>query len=80
MRVDIVCRISRRSTIISMAPFSRRKSLRWNPSGSVSLTVCSITHGPAKPINAPGSAILISPSIAILAESPPVVGSVNTDI
>ena len=40
--------------------------------------VCSITRGPAKPINAPGSARIISPSIAKLAVTPPVVGSVNT--
>ena len=39
-----------------------------------------MTRGPAKPIKAPGSAILISPSIPKLAEMPPKVGSVNIDI
>lgn len=42
--------------------------------------VCSITRGPAKPISAPGSARIISPSIAKLAVTPPVVGSVRTGI
>jgi len=36
--------------------------------------VCSITLGPAKPINAPGSARVISPKVAKLAVTPPVVG------
>ena len=40
--------------------------------------VCSITRGPAKPISAPGSARMISPSMAKLAVTPPVVGSVST--
>ena len=40
--------------------------------------VCSITLGPAKPINAPGSAKIMSPSMAKLAVTPPVVGSVKT--
>ena len=48
-------------------------------SGSFSLNVCSITLLPAKPISAPGSAILKSPSIAKEAVTPPVVGSVNND-
>jgi len=72
-------RIWRRSMIISIAPWSSRNSLRWNPSGNFSRTVCSITRGPANPINAPGSAMLTSPNIARLAETPPVVGSVNTE-
>ena len=38
-------RIWRRSTIMSIAPFSSRNSARWKPSGSVSRTVCSITRG-----------------------------------
>src|SRR5229473_6623289 len=42
--------------------------------------VCSITRGPAKPISAPGSAILRSPSMAKLAVTPPVVGSVITEM
>ena len=72
-------RRSARCTIMSTTPCSSRNSLRWNPSGSVSRTVCSITRGPAKPMRAFGSAMLTSPSIARLADTPPVVGSVSTD-
>src|SRR5215471_4609114 len=61
-------------------PCCSRNSLRWNPGGSFCRIVCSITRGPANPINAPGSAIFRSPSIAKDAVTPPVVGSVNTDI
>src|SRR5690606_25109823 len=71
-------RISRRSTIWSTVPCSSRNSLRWKPSGSFSRTVCSITRWPAKPISAPGSARLRSPSMAKLADTPPVVGWVST--
>ena len=39
-----------------------------------------MTRGPAKPTSAPGSASIISPSIAKLAVTPPVVGSVSTVI
>ena len=39
--------------------------------------VCSMTLGPAKPTRAPGSARMISPSMAKLAVTPPVVGSVR---
>ena len=39
-----------------------------------------ITRGPAKPIKAPGSARIISPSMAKLAETPPIVGSVRIEI
>src|SRR5690606_19848948 len=73
-------RISRRSQIWSMAPCSSRNSERWKPSGRVSRTVCSITRGPAKPICAPGSAMLMSPSIASEADTPPVVGLVITEM
>src|SRR6266513_161977 len=72
-------RSCRRSTIMSIAPFSNRNSARWKPSGSFCRTVCSITRGPAKPISALGSAITTSPIIAKLAETPPIVGSVSTD-
>ena len=65
---------------MSIAPFSIKNSLRWKPGGSFSRTVCSITRGPAKPIKALGSAILISPNIARLAETPPMVGSVSTEM
>jgi hypothetical protein len=50
------------------------------PSGSFWRMVCSITRGPAKPISAPGSAIFRSPSMAKLAVTPPVVGSVSTQM
>ena len=63
-----------------MAPCSSRNSLRWKPSGRVSRTVCSITRGPAKPISASGSAMLMSPSIAKDADTPPVVGWVITEM
>ncbi len=39
-----------------------------------------MTRGPANPIRARGSATLRSPSIARLADTPPVVGSVMTEI
>ena len=61
-------------------PWASRNSLRWNPSGSVCRMVCSMTRGPAKPISAFGSATLTSPSIAKLAVTPPVVGSVSTEM
>ena len=79
-RFPRVERISERFTIISIAPFSSKNSLRWKPSGNFSRTVCSITRGPAKPINAFGSAMFTSPNIAKLADTPPNVGSVNTEI
>ena len=44
----MVSRCSRRSTIMSTAPCFSRNSLRWNPSGSVSPIVCSMTRGPVK--------------------------------
>ena len=71
--------ISCRETIMSTMPCSSRYSERWNPSGSCWRIVCSITRGPAKPMSALGSATLRSPSIAKLAVTPPVVGSVSTD-
>src|SRR6185369_11274451 len=61
-------------------PCSSRNSLRWNPWGSFCRMVCSITRGPANPISAPGSAIFKSPSMANEAVTPPVVGSVRTEI
>src|SRR6185503_12611441 len=73
-------RIWRRSTIISIAPCCSRNSERWNPSGSVSRTVCSMTRGPANPMSAPGSASTTSPIIAKLADTPPIVGSVSIEM
>ena len=40
--------------------------------------VCSMTRGPAKPMSAPGSASMMSPRLAKLAVTPPVVGWVST--
>ena len=40
--------------------------------------VCSMTRGPAKPMSAPGSASVMSPRLAKLAVTPPVVGWVST--
>src|SRR5690606_8926628 len=79
-RLAMRSRSSRRSQIWSMAPCSSRNSERWKPSGRVSRTVCSITRGPAKPISALGSAMLMSPSMAKEAETPPVVGWVMTEM
>ena len=42
--------------------------------------VCSMTRGPAKPINALGSATFRSPSMANEAVTPPVVGSVRIEM
>ena len=39
-----------------------------------------MTRGPAKPISARGSAMFTSPSMAKLAVTPPVVGSVRTEM
>jgi acetyl-CoA carboxylase carboxyl transferase subunit beta len=48
-------------------------------SGSGWRIVSAMTRGPAKPMSARGSARFTSPSIAKLAVTPPVVGSVSTD-
>src|SRR6266478_3300339 len=48
--------------------------------GSFWRMVCSMTRGPAKPMSAPGSPMLRSPSMAKLAVTPPVVGSVSTEM
>src|SRR5208282_2792947 len=69
-----------RTTTASSIPCSSKNSERWNPGGSFCLMVCSITRGPAKPIRAPGSAMLRSPNMANDAVTPPVVGSVRTEI
>ena len=62
-----------------MMPCSTRNSDLWKPSGSSCPIVCLITLGPANPTSAPGSPRMISPSIAKLAVTPPVVGSVSMD-
>ena len=77
---EMRARMSRRSTIMSIWPFCRRNSARWKPSGSFSRTVCSITRGPAKPIRAFGSAMTTSPMKANDADTPPIVGSVRTEM
>ena len=71
---------SRRSTTRSTKPCSSRNSLRWKPSGSFWRIVCPMTRGPANPMSAFGSAMLKSPSIAKLAVTPPVVGSVRSEM
>ncbi len=75
-----VARSSRRSTTRSSWPCSSRNSERWNPSGSGWRMVSAITRGPAKPMSARGSARMRSPSIAKLAVTPPVVGSVRSEM
>ncbi len=70
--------MSLRETIRSTIPCSSRNSERWKPGGSCWRIVCSITRGPAKPISASGSAIVMSPSIATEAATPPVVGCTST--
>ena len=76
----IVALSSRRSTTRSSMPCSTRNSLRWKPSGSFCRMVCSITRGPANPMRAFGSPMFRSPSMAKLAVTPPVVGSVSTEM
>ena len=49
----------------------------WNPSGKSRPIVSRITLGPAKPIKAPGSAMMISAVIAKEAVIPPNVGFVR---
>ena len=60
-------------------PCSTRNSDVWKPSGSSCPMVCLMTLGPANPTSAPGSAMITSPSIAKLAVTPPVVGSVRIE-
>ena len=74
-----VSRSSRRSTTRSSWPCSSRNSERWKPSGSGWRIVSAMTRGPAKPMSARGSAMMTSPSMAKLAVTPPVVGSVSRD-
>ena len=71
--------ISRRSTIQIEHCRARAGFAPLESVGSFCLIVCSITRGPANTISAPGSAMLRSPSIAKLAVTPPVVGSVSTE-
>ena len=66
-----------RFTIPSMTPCSTRNSAVWKPSGSSCPMVWRMTLGPAKPTSAPGSAMTTSPSMAKLAVTPPMVGSVS---
>ena len=61
-------------------PRSSRSSARWKPGGSFWRIVCSMTRGPAKPMSAPGSARLTSPRRASEAATPPVVGSVISEM
>src|SRR5690242_11273496 len=61
MSVANMAFISRRETMRSTIPCSRRNSERWKPSGSFWPIVEAMTRGPAKPMSAPGSATLTSP-------------------
>ena len=63
-----------------MNPFSYWYSADWNPSGIFTFRAPSIRRLPAKPMLAPGSARMMSPRLAKLAYTPPVVASVNTEI
>ena len=71
--------MSLRCEIKSKNPCSKTNSALWKPSGRSLPVVSFTTRGPAKPIKAPGSLMLISPSIAKDAVVPPVVGSVHKD-
>ena len=68
------------STMASMRPCSRANSAVWKPSGRSCLMVSRMTRCPAKPMRAPGSAKIMSPSMANDAVTPPVVGSVSTEM
>ena len=61
----------------SIIPQDNNCSVLWKSSGNFSPMVCSITRLPAKPIKALGSARIMSPKNAKLADTPPVVGSVK---
>ena len=61
-----------------MNPCSNRNSERWKPGGSSWAIVPAETRDPAKPISAFGSAMLMSPTAANEAKTPPVVGSDRT--
>ena len=68
-----------RSTMASMRPCLSANSAVWKPLGSSCLMVSRMTRWPAKPSSALGSAMMMSPSVANDAVTPPVVGSVMTD-
>src|SRR5687767_4396639 len=70
-------RSSGRGTIWSMKPCASTNSEHWNPFGSFSPMVWSVTRAPEKPMSASGSARMRSPSDAYDARTPPVVGSVR---
>ena len=64
----------------SIRPCSSANSAVWKPSGSSCLMVSLMTRWPAKPMRAPGSARITSPCMANDAVTPPVVGSVSTEM
>ncbi len=72
--------ISFRFTILSIKPCLSRYSAVWKSSGNFCFIVSSITRRPAKPIIVPGSAMFMSPTMAKLAETPPVVGCVRMEM
>src|SRR5258708_7641377 len=71
-------RSSVRGSTRSTCPCASWNSALWKPGGRSAYVACLITRGPVKPIAAPGSAMLTSPSKASDAAVPPKVGSVST--
>ena len=69
-----------RSTIISTKPHFSWNSADWKSSGSRWRIVSWITRLPAKPMSTFGSASMMSPRLAKEAVTPPVVGSVMTEM
>jgi hypothetical protein len=65
---------------MSTWPYFSKYSAVWKSEGSFWRIVCSIPLLPAKPILAPCSAMMISPSVPKLAVMPPKVGYVNADL
>ena len=65
--------------MLSTKPWASMLSAFWKPLGSGFFVVCSTTRAPAKPMPAPGSARMMSASIAKLAVTPPMVGSVSRE-
>ena len=75
-----VPRSSWRGTIMSTRPKRKFDSERPKSSGSCSRVVCCTTRRPANAMNAPGSAMITSPSAANEAITPPVLGWESTEM
>jgi len=65
---------------MSTCPQRSWYSALWNPGGSTAYVACLMIRGPVNPIDAPGSAMLTSPSSANEAGVPPYVGSVRIEM